>query len=155
MRAQARKLEAMGRLTGGIAHDLNNLLTIIIIIIGNLEFLTEQSVRPDLRELISEALDAALGGADLTWRLLAFSRREAMLSPQSDLNAVIVGMVSMLARTLGANITLDLALAFCGRSIWIRPNSRPPSSISFPTPGTRCQPGDTCGSPHEMRTTMF
>ena len=107
-RAQARKLEAMGRLTGGIAHDLNNLLTIII---GNLELLTEQTVPPALREMTREALDAALSGADLTRRLLAFARREVMLSPQSDLNAVVAGMASMLARALGANITLELALA--------------------------------------------
>lgn len=107
-RAQARKLEAIGRLTGGIAHDLNNLLTIII---GNLELLTEESIPPASREMAHEALEAALSGADLTRRLLAFSRREVMLRPQSDLNAVVAGMANMLARALGANITLELSLA--------------------------------------------
>lgn len=97
----------MGRLTGGIAHDLNNLLTIII---GNLELLAEHSVPPALQEVTREALGAALSGADLTRRLLAFSRREVMLSPQSDLNAAIAGMANMLARALGASIALELAL---------------------------------------------
>lgn len=98
----------MGRLTGGIAHDLNNLLTIII---GNLELMTEQSIPLAQREMTREALEAALSGADLTRRLLAFSRREVMLSPQSDLNAAIAGTANMLARALGASITLELALA--------------------------------------------
>ncbi len=102
----------MGRLTGGIAHDLNNLLTIII---GNLELLIGPPTRASPRELVHEALQAALSGADLTRRLLAFSRRDVMLSPQSDLNAVVAGMSGMLARALGANITLELALQ---RDIW-------------------------------------
>lgn len=102
----------MGRLTGGIAHDLNNLLTIII---GNLELLVEPATRVSARELMHEALQAALSGADLTRRLLAFSRRDVMLSPQSDLNAVVAGMAGMLARALGAKISLDLGLE---RDLW-------------------------------------
>jgi len=69
---QAQKMEAIGQLTGGMAHDFNNLLSIII---GNLDFLAERlPARPGLEEPVKEALDAALQGADLTQRLLAFAR---------------------------------------------------------------------------------
>ncbi len=108
-RAQARKLEALGRLSGGLAHDINNLLTIII---GDLELLTEGgAVGASSAELAGEALDAALRGADLTRRLLAFSRRESLSPQESDLNIVIRGLADMLARALGESIILELTLA--------------------------------------------
>ena len=73
---QAQKMEAVGQLTGGLAHDFNNLLAIII---GNLDLLRE--IRQDdavTDELVRDALDAALRGADLTRRLLAFARRQPL-----------------------------------------------------------------------------
>lgn len=109
LHVQARKLEAIGRLSGGIAHDLNNLLTIII---GNLELLVADIADPaDSAELAHEALEAALAGADLTRRLLTFTRRESLTSQESSLNVVVTGMAGMLARGLGENIKLELALA--------------------------------------------
>ena len=69
---QAQKMEAVGQLTGGLAHDFNNLLAIII---GNLDLLHERrQVDAVTDELVHDALDSALRGADLTRRLLAFSR---------------------------------------------------------------------------------
>ena len=77
---QSQKMEAIGNLTGGMAHDFNNLLSIII---GNLDFLAERLPgRPELEEFVKAALDAALQGADLTQRLLAFARRQP-LQPQA------------------------------------------------------------------------
>ena len=73
---QAQKMEAIGNLTGGMAHDFNNLLGIII---GNLDLLRDQqSGGPDADELRGEALDAALRGAGLTRRLLAFARLQPL-----------------------------------------------------------------------------
>jgi signal transduction histidine kinase/ActR/RegA family two-component response regulator len=106
---QAQKMEAVGQLTGGLAHDFNNLLAIII---GNLDLLRElRHDDPVTDELVSDALESALRGADLTRRLLAFSRRQPLRPEQLEINEVIGGIVKLLARTLGENISIELALA--------------------------------------------
>jgi PAS domain S-box-containing protein len=105
---QAQKMEAIGNLTGGIAHDFNNLLGIII---GNLDLLRDRQSRdPDADELSGEALDAALRGADLTRRLLAFARRQPLQPAPTDVNELITRIFRLLERTLGeqVQITLDL-----------------------------------------------
>jgi PAS domain S-box-containing protein len=110
---QAQKMEAVGQLTGGLAHDFNNLLAIII---GNLDLLRElRADDPVTDELVRDAQDSALRGADLTRRLLAFARRQPLQPERSDINDVIGGIVKLLTRTLGENITIELALA---TNIW-------------------------------------
>ncbi|MDP1700748.1 MAG: PAS domain-containing protein [Aestuariivirga sp.] len=109
---QAQKMEAIGNLTGGLAHDFNNLLGIII---GNLDLLRGQpgsgiTRDPNLNQLSSEALDAALRGADLTRRLLAFARRQTLQPQRTDLNELIEGISKLLARTLGTDIEIKLDL---------------------------------------------
>jgi signal transduction histidine kinase/CheY-like chemotaxis protein len=109
---QAQKMEAIGNLTGGLAHDFNNLLGIII---GNLDLLRGQpgggvTKDPNLNQLSSEALDAALRGADLTRRLLAFARRQTLQPQRTDLNELIEGISKLLRRTLGADIEIKLNL---------------------------------------------
>jgi PAS domain S-box-containing protein len=109
---QAQKMEAIGNLTGGLAHDFNNLLGIII---GNLDLLRSQpgagiAKDPNLDQLTSEALDAALRGADLTRRLLAFARRQSLQPQHIDLNELIEGISKLLRRTLGAMIEIKLNL---------------------------------------------
>src|SRR5437773_5476574 len=107
---QSQKLEAIGNLTGGMAHDFNNLLGIII---GNLDLLRDrQTGDPEADELSGDALDAALRGADLTRRLLAFARRQPLEPARTDVNELIAGTVKLLQRTLGEQIqvTLDLNL---------------------------------------------
>jgi PAS domain S-box-containing protein len=99
---QAQKMEAVGQLTGGIAHDFNNLLTVIL---GNLQMLGDQ-VRDDAlsAKLVDAAARSAGRGAELTRKLLAFSRRQ-MLNPASiDLVELVGGMTEMLRRTLGETI---------------------------------------------------
>ncbi len=106
---QAQKMEAVGQLTGGLAHDFNNLLAIII---GNLDLLSE--LRQDdvvTDELVRDALDSALRGADLTRRLLAFARRQPLQPERADINELIGSIVKLLSRTLGENIAIELALA--------------------------------------------
>jgi two-component system sensor kinase FixL len=84
---QAQKMEAVGQLTGGLAHDFNNLLAIII---GNLDMLREMRADdPVTDELVRDALESALRGADLTRRLLAFARRQPLQPEQVDINEVI------------------------------------------------------------------
>ena len=120
---QAQKMEAVGQLTGGIAHDFNNLLTIII---GNLDTMRRQlagAANPgDVQTLIgklTKPLDAALQGArsagQLTQRLLAFSRRQALEPQRLDMNRLVSGMLDMLRRTLGADISIETVL---GGGLW-------------------------------------
>jgi PAS domain S-box-containing protein len=105
---QAQKMEAIGNLTGGMAHDFNNLLGIII---GNLDLLHDRhSSDPDADELGREALNAALRGADLTKRLLAFARRQPLQPARTDVNELIAGIVKLLERTLGEEIQITLDL---------------------------------------------
>ncbi|HVJ53395.1 MAG TPA: PAS domain S-box protein [Aliidongia sp.] len=106
---QAQKMEAIGNLTGGMAHDFNNLLGIVI---GNLDIL--RSLRPgdaDVEELGGEALDAALRGADLTRRLLAFARRQPLQPQHVDINALVSGIIALLGRVLGEDIEISLDLS--------------------------------------------
>ena len=110
---QAQKMEAIGQLTGGIAHDFNNLLQVIV---GNLESLRRRAasgmVAQDVVERFSaNALRGAERGAQLTQRLLAFARRQALQPRVLDANSVLSGMSDLLRRTLGENVRLEVALA--------------------------------------------
>ena len=105
----SQKMEAVGQLTGGLAHDFNNLLAIII---GNLDMLREiRAEDPATDELVGDALDSALRGADLTRRLLAFARRQPLQPERVEINEVIGAIVRLLTRTLGENITIEMSLA--------------------------------------------
>jgi PAS domain S-box-containing protein len=105
---QAQKMEAVGNLTGGLAHDFNNLLGVII---GNLDLLQDLQVgNPDVDEFTNEALSAALRGADLTRRLLAFARRQPLQPARIEVNEMIGGIVKLLERTLGEEIRITLDL---------------------------------------------
>ncbi len=103
-RRQSQKMEAVGQLTGGVAHDFNNLLTVVQ---GNLEFLAEDETDARKRKCIDAASLAASRGAELTQRLLAFSR-QASLSPQGiDPTRLLSGLTDMLRRTLDASIAIE------------------------------------------------
>jgi PAS domain S-box-containing protein len=103
---QSQRLEAVGQLTGGVAHDFNNLLTVIL---GNAELLTERlHDNPSLRRLAEMNLSAALRGAELTGRLLAFARRQALDPKAINPNALLGGMQEMLRRTLPENVEIEL-----------------------------------------------
>ena len=101
---KAQKMEAIGTLTGGMAHDFNNLLAVVI---GNLDLLAEGGgLSRDNELLVSEALDAALRGADLTRRLLAFARRQPLQPKQIAVNDLVNELCKLARRTLGANIDI-------------------------------------------------
>jgi signal transduction histidine kinase len=106
---QAQRLEAVGQLTGGVAHDFNNLLTVVM---GNAELLTELN-RDDARQrVLAEMIaTAAQRGADLTQRLLAFARKQALAPKAVDLNVLLAGFDPMLRRTLGEHIEIEMIRA--------------------------------------------
>ncbi|MDT8397651.1 MAG: PAS domain S-box protein [Pseudomonadales bacterium] len=110
---QAQRLEAIGQLTGGIAHDFNNLLTVIL---GNAEILEESlSSNQKLRPLAEMARMAAERGAELTGRLLAFARRQALAPKVTDVSRLIADMDALLRRTLGDNIEIEFVR---GGGLW-------------------------------------
>ncbi len=105
---QAQKMEAVGSLTGGLAHDFNNLLGIII---ANLDFLQPLLKEQEAADFVGEALGAALRGAELTQRLLAFARKQPLKPENVALNELIAGLAKLLQRTLGEQIEIGLHLA--------------------------------------------
>jgi PAS domain S-box-containing protein len=103
---QAQKLEAVGRLAGGVAHDFNNLL---VIINGYSELLlTRGSLSESDRALVHEVSEAGRRAAGMTGRLLAFSRRQLNQPVVLDLNQLLVDMEKMLRRLIGEDIQIEL-----------------------------------------------
>ena len=102
---QSQRLEVVGQLTGGVAHDFNNLLTVIL---GNSDLLSEGlKDRPKLKRLADMNRTAAENGAELTKRLLAFARKQALQPKTIDLNQLVGGMHAMLRRTLGETVEIE------------------------------------------------
>jgi PAS domain S-box-containing protein len=107
--AQAQKMEAVGQLSGGLAHDFNNLLTVVV---GNAETLSiALKARPDLKQAADMIATAGERGAELTRRLLAFSRRQMLQPAQINCNRLIDSMQRLLWRTLREDIEIRIALA--------------------------------------------
>ena len=101
---QAQKMETVGQLSGGIAHDFNNLLTVII---GNAEHLGEQlKARPDLKRFADDICQSGERGAELTQRLLAFSRRQLLQPQMIDCRGLLDSMFKLLKRTLREDIEI-------------------------------------------------
>jgi signal transduction histidine kinase/ActR/RegA family two-component response regulator len=101
---QAQKMEAVGRLAGGVAHDFNNLLTVIL---GSAKDLARRSGGdPEARELAEEVLEAGQRAAALTRQLLAFSRQQALRPREIDVNEIVRGLERMLRRLIGADIEI-------------------------------------------------
>jgi PAS domain S-box-containing protein len=102
---QVQKMESVGRLAGGVAHDFNNMLGVII---GHAELAMEQlQAGGKPRECLQEILSAALRSSDLTRQLLAFARRQVASPKILDLNDAVESMLKMLRRLIGENIELN------------------------------------------------
>ncbi|MFN2563687.1 MAG: PAS domain S-box protein [Gemmatimonadaceae bacterium] len=105
---QSQKMEAVGRLAGGVAHDFNNVLTVVK---SFSEFLLEDLDKLDPRRAdVEEIAKAADRAAALTRKLLAFSRKQVMRPEPLDLNGVVTGMEKMLRRLIGDDVRIATAL---------------------------------------------
>ncbi len=123
---QAQKMEALGQLTGGVAHDFNNMLTVVL---GGLDSIDRQVAQlPEVpaRARIERAAGMALQGVQraraLTSRLLAFSRRQTLAPQQVDPNALVGGLSDLLLRTLGEPIALRTILPDGVWGLFVDPN---------------------------------
>lgn len=107
---QLQRLDGLGKLTAGIAHDFNNMLAVVI---GAVDMARRRLPDPD--EKVTMLLDAATDGAEraaeLTKRLLAFSRQQPLAPVVLDINVVVGGMSELLRRTIGKHVQLETVLA--------------------------------------------
>ncbi|MEJ2207432.1 MAG: response regulator [Anaerolineae bacterium] len=103
--AQAQKMEAVGRLAGGVAHDFNNMLEVII---GHVELaMSRMDPSHPLHDGLAEIHQAARRSADLTRQLLAFARKQVITPRVLDLNEAVASMLAMLRRLIGEGIDLS------------------------------------------------
>ena len=110
---EVQRMESIGQLTGGLAHDFNNYLAVVI---GNLDLLADcRYDDPEAPKLIEAALAGAQRGAELTRSLLAFSRRQPLNPRSLDVGQRVNDVARLLKRTIGEKITLDVQVA---RGLW-------------------------------------
>jgi len=105
---ESQKMDAIGQLTGGVAHDFNNILTVIT---GTIDILIAGVAdRPVLARIARMIEEAATRGADLTRQLLAFARKQPLQPRVTDINALVVDTASLLRPTLGQQIEIESRL---------------------------------------------
>src|SRR6266705_906145 len=112
---QSQKMDAIGQLAGGIAHDFSNLLTVII---GRGELLRGRLTSSSDRETVSLITETAERASILTRQLLAFSRKQVLEPRVLDLGEVVAGMASMLRRLIGEHISFITAIDPNGTPVW-------------------------------------
>ncbi|MGH1414360.1 MAG: PAS domain-containing protein [Pelagimonas sp.] len=110
---QSQKLEAVGKLAGGVAHDINNHLAVIL---GNLELLTDDETDPSRLRAINAGISAALNSAELTKNMLSYARKAPLDPKPLNLNTMIASMTDWSLRALPANIEIRTSLA---QDLWI------------------------------------
>ncbi|HEX7871296.1 MAG TPA: ATP-binding protein [Sphingobium sp.] len=105
---QAQKMEALGSLTGGFAHDFNNILTVVI---SNLEVMLSKSPLRSTRALAASAITAAESGADLIARLLAFARKQTLQPECGDLVRIVEDFRALLTHAVSGGIRIEFRLS--------------------------------------------
>jgi two-component system, cell cycle sensor histidine kinase and response regulator CckA len=117
---QARKMESVGRLAGGVAHDFNNMLGVIL---GHAEMAIDKADRGQpITSNLQEIRKAAERSAELTRQLLAFARKQVVAPRVLDLNGTVAGMLKMLQRLIGEEIRLDWHPGAELWPVWIDPS---------------------------------
>jgi two-component system, cell cycle sensor histidine kinase and response regulator CckA len=112
---QSHKMEALGRLAGGVAHDFNNLLTVIL---GYADLLGRHGSDEHAREVGGEIQKAGERAAALTRQLLAFSRKQVLQPVVLDVNALVKNLETMLRRLIGEDVVMTAA--FRANCVWVK-----------------------------------
>lgn len=112
---QLQKMEALGRLTGGVAHDFNNMLAVIISAISLVQRRLAAG-NTDVQALLDSARDGATRAASLTARLLAFSRQQPLAPRTLNASRMVANMQDLLRRSLGEHVQLETVL---GGGLWL------------------------------------
>jgi PAS domain S-box-containing protein len=135
---QSQKMDAIGQLTGGVAHDFNNILTVIT---GTIEILIDDLPdRPNLAAIAGMIDEAATRGADLTRQLLAFARKQTLQPRDTDINTLIIDTARLLRPTLGEEIEIESML---GEECWhamIDPSQLPAALLNLAVNGRDAMP---------------
>ena len=106
---QSQKMEAVGQLTGGVAHDFNNILTIVL---ANADAIVEdEAAPPHIAKRAQRICDAGQKASELTRQLLAFSRKQVLKPERSNLNDLVASTGKLLRRTLGEHIVVQTVAA--------------------------------------------
>ena len=136
--ARSQRLDAIGQMTGGIAHDFNNLLTVVI---GNLELLQMRKDDETANELVTDALEAAEMGADLTSQLMVFARKSILRPEPLDLNEACQKSLAILRRTLGANYDIQTRLEYGIAQVEIDPTQLQSAIVNMAINAKDAMPG--------------
>jgi signal transduction histidine kinase len=116
---EMQKMESIGQLTGGVAHDFNNVLMVVL---GNLDILKRRIADAGLLRFIEAAISGAERGAMLTKRMLAFARRQELNPQRVDLHDLVDGVAELLRRSIGPNIEVRVAFSHDLPAIRVDPN---------------------------------
>jgi len=136
---QSQKMEAIGQLTGGVAHDFNNLLTVIT---GTIDLVVEAvEDDPTVANLARMIKEAAWRGADLTQRLLAFSRQQPLRPVAIDINGLIADTTKLLKATLGEQIEIQSILRRDVHKALVDPSQLTASIINLALNSRDAMPG--------------
>jgi len=116
---EMQKMESIGQLTGGVAHDFNNVLMVVL---GNLGLLKRRLAEPALVRFVDAASAGAERGAALTKRMLAFARRQELKPQTVELHALVDGIAEMLGRSIGPGIQIAVAFSPDLPAVRVDPN---------------------------------
>jgi signal transduction histidine kinase len=144
---QAHKMESVGRLAGGVAHDFNNMLGVIL---GHVDLLMGQvDAKGPIYADLEEVKNAAQRSADLTHQLLAFARKQTITPKVLNLNDVVGAALQMLRRLIGK----DISLVWIGCDLWsVRESITQVHQIWRTWPPTRVMRSPASGSSIQTRT---
>ena len=136
---QSQKLDAIGHLTGGVAHDFNNILTVIT---GTIEILADAVAHsPQLAAIARLIDDAAWRGADLIQQLLAFARKQPLQPKSTDVNRLVLDTAKLLRPTLGESVEIKMTLEEDAWPAMIDPSQLGTALINLAVNARHAMPG--------------
>ncbi|MDA9501113.1 ATP-binding protein [Bradyrhizobium sp. CCBAU 11357] len=136
---QSQKMDAIGQLTGGVAHDFNNVLTVIT---GTIEIIQEGLAdKPELAAIAQLIDDAAARGAEITSQLLTFARRQPLEPREIDVNALVVDTAKLLRPMLGEHIEIETRLAAEVWSAMVDPSQLSSAIVNLAVNARDAMPG--------------